>query len=365
MSEPCRSTPLRLAHVMAGGPHGGAEAFFERLVAAQGAAGDEVLAVIKRNPERRARLQAHVAALAELRFGAFADWMTRRRLRRLLAAFRPEVVMSWMSRASEHTPRGPYVLVGRLGGFYNLAHFRHCDHLVANSQSLLAWLRAQGWPEARSHYLPNFVNDYGGVAPAPDVAGEGPLLLALGRLHQEKGFDVLLHALARLRREGRDGGARLLIAGEGGERGALERLAGELGLGGRVMFAGWREDVGALLAASAFLVCPSRVEPLGNVIPEAWSAGRAVVASRVSGPAELIREGEDGLLVPAENAEALARALGALLADPERARLMGERGRARFAAEFSREAVFARWRRFFERMRAERREREEKRERWR
>jgi glycosyltransferase involved in cell wall biosynthesis len=357
MRDPLPSGRLRLAHVMAGAPHGGAEAFFERLVAAQAAAGDTVLAVIKRNAERRARLEPHAAAVAELRFGAFADWTTRWRLRRLLRAFRPEVVMSWMSRASEHTPRGAYVLVGRLGGFYNLAHFRHCDHLVANTLSLLAWLRAQGWPEGRSHYLPNFVTDHGGALPAAEGQGEGPLILALGRLHEEKGFDVLLHAFAHLLQEGEGGGARLLIAGDGPERGALERLARELGLGGRVIFAGWREDVGALLAAAAVLVCPSRVEPLGNVILEAWSAGRAVVASRVSGPAELIRDGEDGLLVPPEQPRALARALAALLAAPERAARLGERGRARFAAEFSERAVIGRWRQFFDQIRHERRER--------
>jgi glycosyltransferase involved in cell wall biosynthesis len=353
-----RLKPFRLAHVMAGAPHGGAEAFFERIIAAQAGAGDEILAVIKRNPDRRARLENHAAAIAELRFGAFADWTTRRRLGRLLRAFRPDVVMSWMSRASEHTPRGPYVLVGRLGGFYNLRHFRHCDHLVANSQSLLAWLRAQGWEASRTHYLPNFVRDHGGAAPAADLAGAGRLILALGRLHEEKGFDILLRAFARLAARGEGEGVRLLIAGEGPERSALIRLAGELGIAGRVIFAGWREDVAALLAASAFLVCPSRVEPLGNVIPEAWSAGRAVVASRVSGPAELIREGEDGLLVPPEDPEALAGALAALLADPALAARLGAAGRARFLAEFTEGAVLGEWRRFFAKMRALREERD-------
>lgn len=331
----------RVAHVMAGAAMGGAELFFERLCIAQAAAGDPVLPIIKRDGARAARLRAAGLAPVELGFGHFAP-LTRPRIARALARFAPRVVVSWMSRATSFTPRGDYVLLGRLGGFYNLAHFRHCDHLVGNTAGLVAWMRAQGWPASRTHYLPNFVSDYAGVGAAADGAGSRPLLLGLGRLHTEKGFDILLRALPDLP------GARLLLAGDGPERAALTRLAHALGIADRVTFAGWRQDIGPLLAAADLLVCPSRCEPLGNVILEAWSAGCPVVASAVEGPRELIREGENGLLAAPENPAALARAIATVLADPARAHAMAASGRRHFLERFSAAAVLRQWRDFLE-----------------
>jgi glycosyltransferase involved in cell wall biosynthesis len=319
---------------------GGAELFFERLCIAQHAAGDAVLPAIKRDAARAARLGAAGLAPLQLGFGQAWDLLTRPRLRAALRRFAPRVAVSWMSRASGFTPRGDYVLVGRLGGFYNLAHFRHCDHLVGNTRGLVAWMRAQGWPEGRTHYLPNFVADQAGAAPAAAFSGRRPLLLGLGRLHEEKGFDVLLRALPAL------SGATLVLAGDGPERAALARLAASLGVADRVVFAGWRRDVGALLAAADALVLPSRVEPLGNVIIEAWSAGCPVAAAAVDGPCELIEDGVDGVLAPREDVAALGAAIAGLLADPARARAIAAAGRRRYEAEFTEARVLALWRSF-------------------
>ena len=107
----------------------------------------------------------------------------------------------------------------------------------------------------------------------------------------------------------------------------------------RVHLLGWRADTGALLAAARVLVCPSRHEPLGNVVLEAWSAARPVVAADAAGPSELIRPGLDGLLVPRENAPALADALRTAL-QPNG---LGAAGRARYLAEFATAPVLAQW----------------------
>ncbi|WP_240048318.1 glycosyltransferase [Crenalkalicoccus roseus] len=337
---------LRVAQVMAGAPFGGAEAFFERLVASLAAAGEEVLAVIRDDPGRLARLRAAGLEPVRLRFGGHLDLRTRPRLAAALAAFRPRVVVSWMNRASAQAGQvrrrgAPWTLVGRLGGYYELKHYRHCDHLVGNTRELRAWLVSQGWPEARAHHLPNFVHDLAGLAPAALPAPAGaPRLLALGRLHPNKGFDLLLRAMPLLP------GAHLFLAGEGGERAALERLARELGVADRVAFLGWRQDPGALLAACDVFVCPSRHEPLGNVVLEAWSAARPVVAAAAQGPTELIRDGETGLLVPREAPEALAAAIAGLLADPARAAALAAAGRAEFLRAHAEGPVLARWRAF-------------------
>ena len=331
---------IRVAHIMAGAVHGGAELFFERLCLAQHAAGDAVLPVIRRNPERAALLRAAGMEPLELAFGTRLDLTTRPALRRALRAFQPRVAVAWMNRANMHLPRGNWINVGRLGGYYDLRYYRACDHLVGNTQGIVAWLRRQGWAASRTHYLPNFVSDFGDTEPAGDLPAGNPLLLGLGRLHADKGFDTAIRALARLPE------AVLAIAGEGPERAALEALARAEGVADRVHFLGWRQDAGALLRAADLFVCSSRVEPLGNMVIEAWSASCPLVAIAADGPAELIRDGEDGLLVPHEDPAALAAAIGRVLAAPALAATLAANGRARFESAFTEARVLARWRDF-------------------
>jgi glycosyltransferase involved in cell wall biosynthesis len=340
------SAPLRIAHVMGGARVGGAEAFYERLTAAQHAAGETVLAIIRAEPERAARLQAAGLAPVELPLGGYLDLRSGPGLRTILAEFRPEVVVAWSNRANRFAGaakrRGaPWTLVGRMGGYYDLKYYRHCDHVVGNTAALRDWIIGQGWPAARAHYLPNFAAELAGATAAPLPAPPGmPKLLTLGRLHANKGFDILLRALVLLP------GVHLSIGGEGPERPALERLAGELGIADRVAFLGWRQDVGALLAGCDIFICPSRHEPLGNVVLEAWSAARPVVAAAAQGPAALIRDGATGLLVPKEEPGPLAAAIAALLADPARAAAIAAAGRAAFERSHAAPMVLARWRAF-------------------
>jgi glycosyltransferase involved in cell wall biosynthesis len=328
-----------MAHVMAGAAAGGAELFFERLTAAQHRTGDAVLPVIRRNPHRAGRLTAGGVAPVQLPFGGPFDLLTRPRLRRCLADFRPRHVMAWMSRAAAMTPRGDYVLSGRLGGYYDLRRFRHCDHLVANTHGLVDWIGEQGWPAARVHHLPNFAPDLAGAPPAslPVPAGS-PTVLAMGRLHRNKAFDVLIRAMTRLP------GVHAVIAGTGPEHDALLQLARTEGVAGRVHLLGWRDDQEALLAACTLLACPSRQEALGNVVLEAFAASKPVVAAASAGPAELIRPGETGLLAPIEDAEDLAEAIGAVIADQDLAARLGAAGRAEFDAVHAETPVLARWR---------------------
>ncbi|MGH7033350.1 MAG: glycosyltransferase, partial [Stellaceae bacterium] len=202
----------------------------------------------------------------------------------------------------------------------------------------------QGWPEGRAHYLPNFA-DRAAVAPVAraslDTPHDAPLALALGRLHPNKGFDVLLEAVARVE------GLYLWLAGDGPLAADLKRQAASLGIAERVRFLGWREDVPALLAACDCLVSSARVEPLGNTIIEAWAAAKPVIATSCSGPAELIENEQNGLLVPSENAAALAAALRRVIGDGALAASLAACGRKSFEAQFSEAPVVAAYRRFF------------------
>ncbi len=327
---------------MAGAASGGAELFFERLSVALAADATETLPLIRRNPARAARLRAGGLHPVELRFGGRLDLLTGPRIGAALRRFQPRVTVAWMNRASRLTPRGDWVLAGRLGGFYDLSNYRRCDHLIGNTRGIADWIAGQGWASSRVHHLPNFAAELAGTVPrrSEDVPPDLPMLLALGRLHRNKAFDVLIRAMRHVER------AHLVIAGEGPERAALEALARSEGVAGRVHMPGWVDDTGPLIAACAALVCPSRHEPLGNVVIEGFSAARPVVAARAQGPVELIRDGEDGLLVPLEEARALGDALSTVLADPVLAARLAAAGRARYEAEFAAGPVLARWQAF-------------------
>ena len=334
-----------MAHILGAAGEGGAELFFERLTAALACAGEIVLPVIRGNQPRAERLRAAGLSPVELGFGGLLDRLTRPRLRRLLRAAAPSIVVAWMTRAARHTPRGPWVIAGRLGGYYDLSAYRHCDHLIGNTPAIAAWIVRQGFPAEKVHHLPNFSPDLRGARPLHSGwPAHGGRLLAAGRLHRNKAFDVLIRALPSLP------GSHLLIAGDGPERGALEQLARDIGVADRVRLAGWQQDVGGLLAACNVFVCPSRHEPLGNVVIEAFSAARPIVATAIDGPAMLISNRETGLLVPSESPEALAAAIGRLLEDRLLADRLAAAGRAAYLAYHAEMPVVAQWRAGLRRM---------------
>jgi glycosyltransferase involved in cell wall biosynthesis len=343
----------RLLQAIAGARHGGAENFFLRLALGLQRAGEPQRVLIRRDPVRARTLRAAGVAVAELTFGGAFDLATRRAFRREIAAWRPNIVLTWMSRATRLCPRGDFVHVARLGGYYDLKYYGRCDHLIGNTRAIVDYAVANGWPRERIDYLPNFVSDASPAASltggARDCRGPAPLALALGRLHPNKGFDLLLEALAATRE------IHACIAGDGPLRSELERLAVRLGIADRVRFLGWRQDVPALLANADLLVCPSLHEPLGNVVIEAWSAGLPVVATASDGPAGLIADGENGILVPLPGtsgggSQALARAIERVCGDPELRARLGQAGRRAYEAEFTEEIVVARYRRFFDRV---------------
>jgi len=335
----------RILQVMAGAGHGGAEAYFVRLCIALAEAGVPQRIVTRPHAGRRAALEAAGLTVAEARFGGRLDIGTRGRIAAEAADFEPDIVMSYMSRASRFVPKGDYAAIGRLGGYYDLRYFRRLDHLVCNTRDLVAYVVGKGWPAARAHYLPNFVVDRP-AAPADRAAfdtPEGvPLVFALGRFHPNKAFDVLLEALAALPDH------VLWLAGEGPGRRALEAQAERLGIARRVRFLGWLDDPGPCYAAADVFVLPSRHEPLGNVVLEAWMQARPVVATASQGPKELVGDGDAALLVPVDEPAALAEAIGRVTGDPARAASLARAGRAAYEGAFTAAAAVARHRALFE-----------------
>ncbi len=189
--------------------------------------------------------------------------------------------------------------------------------VIYNGQDLEPFARAEG-------------------SPLRGELGGRPLIGMVGRLSAEKDHETFLRAAARV--AGSWPEARFAIVGEDPEAGrprlrALQGLAGSLGLEGRVVFTGPREDMPALMAALDLLVHCAHQEAFGRVLVEALAAATPVVASRVGGIPEVV--GDCGLLVPAGDAAEVARAVEVLLADPKTARHLGEAGQRRVQARFS------------------------------
>jgi glycosyltransferase involved in cell wall biosynthesis len=333
---------MTLLHLLGSPGDGGAETYFLSLVKALKTDGLDQAAAIHANPSREAALNAMGVKAHVLPFDAPFDLVTGRRIRALAKALPARILLQWMNRAGRVTPRqGPWTRIGRLGGYYDLKYYRGADFLVANTRDIEAYIRRKGWPGDKVAYIPNF------ATPGPDQAQDrasldtpenAPLLLGMGRLHPVKAHDVSLKALALYP------DAYLWIAGAGPLESALRRLAHRLGVDRRVRFLGWRSDASALYRAADVCLFPSRYEPLGNTVIQAWAHGCPVVAAASQGPGVLISHEEDGLLTPVENAEALAAAARRVMDDPGlRARLV-EAGLARISTEFSEPAVVARWR---------------------
>ena len=201
---------------------------------------------------------------------------------------------------------------------------RSADVVTGCSQVVLDDLRDRfGFEGGR--VIPNGVDLTGpAVAPEPSTAGS---VFAVGRLEHTKGFDLLLEAFAVA---DLPPSTRLVIGGAGTVRPSLERRAAELALGDRLYLTGGLEadEVAAHMASAAVVVVPSRKEAFGIVVLEAWRAGAPLVVTSHGGPAELVTDGVNALVVDPENVAALARALTTLLRDPEAATQLGEHGLA-------------------------------------
>jgi glycosyltransferase involved in cell wall biosynthesis len=230
-------------------------------------------------------------------------------------------------------------VVGWFGDTYDLKYFSHCDSFFGVTPDIVAHVVSHGVPAERAL----LTNTFGTMPDSPPVdrAGLGvpagaTLLLVLARLHPVKGIDIFLRALADIP------GLHAWIAGEGPERAGYERLSRELGLGERVRFLGWRNDRKSLLAACDVVVLPSRYEPFGTVILEAWAMRRPLVATRADGARQYVQDGETGLLCAIDDAPGLAACLRRVAADADLRRQLAEAGHRRYSEEFTREIVLGR-----------------------
>lgn len=332
---------LKVLHIHFG-KEGGAERFFVNLVTAFAEAGVE-----QRFVTRPGRSWAGAVAplgpviLNNYRRLSLSTPFLTWRVHRMIRHWQPAAVMAWMPRAAQLIPDNPGpVRLARLGDYpKHMKYFARCDLIVPNTPGIGERCRELGW-QRPVEVVSNFARP---VTPVPvdraalGIPAEAFLVASSGRMVHRKGFDVLIDALAALP------GAYGLILGEGEERGALEAQIARLGLGERIKLVGWVDEPIHYVAAADAFVMASRHEPLGNVVLEAWQAGTACVTTASEGPSWFATDRKDACVVPIDDAPAMAAALSEIRDRPDFAASLVAGGSATLAAQFSKEAVVARY----------------------
>ena len=329
---------MRILHVMAGATEGGAEnIMLESVLALQEL--DTIEQCVVTRPDNTFRLDQFQAAGITTHTASFdrlIKFPTKSVINKAIAAFKPDVIEYWMGRAGEFAPaKHRDISIGWYGGYYKLKRFKNCRWHVGLTKDLVRHIHEQGVKHDHIgliHTMADFENATPVDRASLDTPKDAPVALALARLHVKKGLDTLLDATAKTP------GLYVWIAGDGPIEDELKAQCTALDLDDRVRFLGWRNDRGALLAACDFVAFPSRYEPFGTVTVDAWAAQRALVAADAAGPAAYVKDGENGLLIPKDNVDALATAMDRVMHEDGLAATLVAGGTATYEATFTKRA---------------------------
>jgi len=280
--------------------------------------GHEVHAVIHPEAAIRPALEARGALWHGLPHLGAWDMIASTRLRLLLRRLSPDLSIAHGNRAMSLLRRaGADPLIAVLPNYK--MNCRGAAAVFYPTLDLKHYAERQGVADTCLYHIPSMVD----VPPLPPPRSrrQPPVIGSMGRFVAKKGFDVFILALARLRAHGAE--FRAVLAGDGPERTALQHLATQHHLQGVLTFPGWVDDKPTFFASLDVFCLPSHHEPFGIVLIEAMAQAMPIVSTDSEGPSEIVHDGTDGALVPRGDLEAMARAIGRMLADPERAARFG------------------------------------------
>jgi len=343
---------MRLMQILLSQAEAGAETYFEKVAAAFAhQPGIEQHLVIEALPSREARLHSAGVEYTAVPMGLISRPLCYNyKLKKAVKDFRPDLIVTWVNRASKKCPPTSAVVVGRLGGYYDINNYQKCDHLIVNAPDLVSHVTANGWSANKVSMISNFGELPDALQtphPIPDIPKDHKVLLALGRLHKKKALDTLIKAMPQIKN------ATLLIAGDGALQESLQRLATDLKVDDRVTLLGLRKDTYNLFQLADICVFPSRFEPLGNVVLEAWATSTPLVAAASQGPSWLIDDEENGLLFPVDDVDACAAQVNRLINDSALAKRLAQNGRKKFETDFSMDKIIGQYRALFENLLSE------------
>lgn len=326
---------MKILHIMAGADVGGAETFFIDAIEALAETTCEQRVITRPNNQHKIdTIKKHNIPLETAGFSNIWPFPTSRTINKQIKDFQPDIVHHWMGRAGAFSQSGNHVNLGWYGGYYKPERFKHCTHHAGVSRDIVRHIKEQGVAEQNAHLLHIYAEFEKGTPLNRadfDTPEDAPLLLALARLHVKKGLDVLLKSLIDVPE------AYLWIAGSGPLEQELKAQMKELGLENRVRFLGWRTDRENLLATCDVCVFPSRYEPFGAVVIEAWGTEKPLIAAKSQGPKAYVTHEQDGLLVEIDDVKGLSEAINRVITDKVLADQMVKNGLKSYQEGFTRE----------------------------
>jgi len=328
---------MKVIHVLAGAPAGGAETACIDTCIAMSKHGFDVEVITRPNNIRVPRLKSAGIKTYTLPFGGKIDSYTPWRIKKILKKSKPDIVQTWMSRAADKMPtppaNRPYKVVSRLGGYYKIKYFKNTDYFMTITPDIKRHLVENGVNPDTIRHINNFAETethFTKISRADlDTPEDAKVVLTLSRLHESKALDTLMHAALDL------DNVYLWLAGEGPDRDKLQKLAAELCVAERVKFLGWRQDRAALLAAADICCFPSRYEPFGTVFVQAWANKIPLIVSLADGPKQFVRDKEDCLAFTIDDTESLSNNIKLLRDNAALGQDLAENGYKRYCEEFS------------------------------
>lgn len=353
---------------MAGAGQGGAETAFEDMCLALESAKNELkisqrVVLRNSNVERVSRLRNAGIHVDTLPFGGLLDFYTSWAMKRIIREYEPHIVQTWMARAAAKTPTSKslynshpqtYLKVSRLGGYYSLKYFKTTDYFITITPDIANYLIINGVPADHIRHINNFAesdipqDSYLSNKTDNDKAFDreyfrkimqtpvdAVVIICLSRYHQVKGLDLVVQAIVDIPL------VHVWLAGEGPERGNLEALAQELGVGDRVHFLGWRNDRAHLLSAADMCVFPSRYEPFGTTFVQAWAHKIPLITASAQGPKQYVHHRKDAIMFDVNSIAQLQSAITELIQTPELVDQLVRAGFERYVNEFSRPKILA------------------------
>ena len=317
---------MRITQIMLGKGFGGAERSFVDTALSLAARGHAVQAICHTQFSKIGLLQ-DVTNLEVQTVSARGEWdfLTPRKIAKLLIAFKTEIVHTQLKRAAWHGARGAkragIPVVSKLHNYVDLARYKHVHTLFCTTQDQRLHVLEAGWLADRVEVVPNF-SRLEPLEHAREHLGSPIRLLTYGRYVKKKGFDVLLRAFRQLLDTGVD--AHLIVGGLGEELESLQALVVELRLQRKVDVGVWIDDVSNALDAADIFVLPSLDEPFGIVMLEAMARGVPIISTKTKGPTEVL-SAETARLVEIGSVDALYHALREVVLDHDGALLRAKR----------------------------------------
>ena len=342
-----KNSSIKILNIISGSRAGGAENFFERFSLALNKYNNiSQNLIIRKNSQRFLYLKKNGLIVNEFSFWGKWDFITKNKIEKIYNDFKPDIVISWMNRASSMLPKniGNCINVGRLGGYYKIKNYLNCEYLIANTKEIRNYILEKGWDPKKVIYLPNFV-EITSRKKIEKIKYKTPknfkVILGLGRFHDNKGFDILIKAVARLP------GHYLWLVGSGKLKNYYISLAQKHNLIDRFRIIDWQKNVSEIYNTADILVCSSRIEPLGNIILEGWAHKIPVIASDIMGPGKLIDNKINGLKFSLGDSEQLLGCLKKISEDEELRNKIVKNGYTEYLNNFSKEKVMKKFLNFF------------------